>query len=201
MTWIAFRFAVHQGPSPKPFLLLRQTLARCAQVLPQPARSLPIHGGAHLHKAKSEARFSRSSRLRPPLVKTCAHRAKRLQGRIAPSRTANCFRGQIAPSRTKPVRYVRIRLRLRLVFLGELSKSPGRSQPRARTGVLGQLGGSHIGRFCPRRCDFPGEGTPRYPPRHHTSSRIAATISLSSSGGSRKSEEVKQHFARQGDQL
>ena len=188
MTWIAFRFAVHQGPSPKPFALFRQTLARCAQVLPQPARSLPIHGGAHLHKAKSEARFSRSSRLRPPLVKTCAHRAKRLQG-------------QIAPSRTKPVRYVRIRLRLRLVFLGELSKSPGRSQPRARTGVLGQLGGSHIGRFCPRRCDFPGEGTPRYPPRHHTSSRIAATISLSSSGGSRKSEEVKQHFARQGDQL
>ena len=128
MTWIAFRFTVHQGPSPKPFALFRQTLARCAQVLPQPARSLPIHGGAHLHKAKSEARFSRSSRLRPPLVKTCAHRAKRLQERIAPSRTANCFRGQIAPSRTKPVRYVRIRLRLRLVFLGELSES-ARPQP------------------------------------------------------------------------
>ena len=104
--------------------------------------------------------------------------------------------GTNRPVVDKTRRYVRIRLCLQLVFLGELSKSPGRSQPRVRTSVLGQLGGSHIGRFCPRRCDFPGEGTPRYPPRHHTPSRIAATISLNSSGGSRKGEEVKGHFAR-----
>lgn len=81
MTWIAFRFAVHQGPSPEPFPLLHQALARCAQVLPQPARSLPIHGGAHLHKAKSErCGFSRSSRLWLLLVKPAHIEQKGFRG-------------------------------------------------------------------------------------------------------------------------
>ena len=105
MTWIAFRFAVHQGPSPKPFALFRQTLARCAQVLPQPARSLPIHGGAHLHKAKSEARFSRSCRLRPPLVKTCAHRAKKVTGADRPVADGKLLSGTNRPvaDKTRPI--------------------------------------------------------------------------------------------------
>ena len=122
--------------------------------------------------------------------------SKRTRSRFAPSRTAKLLSGTNRPAVDRVCRYVRIRLRLQLVFLGELSKSPGRSQPRVRTGVLGQLGGSHIGKFCPRRCDFPGKGTPRYPSRHHTSSRIAATICLSSSGGARKGGEVEGRFAR-----
>ena len=75
-------------------------LARCAQVSPQLTRSLPIRERARRHSTSSEGcGFRQPFRLRPPVVKTCAHRAKSYRGRIfwpflrsGPSRTDSACR-------------------------------------------------------------------------------------------------------------
>ena len=64
-----------------------ELFARCAQVLLQPPRLFPMRRRAHLYKARSNrCGFSRSCHLLPPLVKTCAHRAKEFLGRGAEER-------------------------------------------------------------------------------------------------------------------
>lgn len=58
-------------------------------------------------------------------------------------------------------RYVRIRLHLRLVFLGQFVKSPGHRLSRTYPSIQAVLSDSHIGDFCPRGADFREEGVLR----------------------------------------
>lgn len=58
-------------------------------------------------------------------------------------------------------RYVRIRLHLRFVFLGQLVKSPGRRPLRTYQSIQAVLSDSHIDDFCPRGADFREEGVLR----------------------------------------
>lgn len=58
-------------------------------------------------------------------------------------------------------RYVRIRLHLRLVFLGQFVKSPGHRLSRTYPSIQAMLSDSHIGDFCPRGADFREEGVLR----------------------------------------
>ena len=75
-------------------------LARCAQVSPQLACSLPIRERARRHSTSSEGcGFRQPFRLRPPVAKTRAHRANSYWGRIfwpflgsGPSRTDSACR-------------------------------------------------------------------------------------------------------------
>lgn len=55
-------------------------------------------------------------------------------------------------------RYVRIRLHLRFVFLGQLVKSPGRRPLRTYQSIQAVLSDSHIDDFCPRGADFREKG-------------------------------------------
>ncbi len=80
---------------------------------------------------------------------------------LVPSRTANCLQGLVALSWTEIVRYVRIRLHLRLVFLGQFVKSPGHRLSRTYPSIQAVLSDSHIGDFCPRGADFREEGVLR----------------------------------------
>lgn len=58
-------------------------------------------------------------------------------------------------------RYVRIRLHLRFVFLGQLVKSPGHRPLRTYQSIQAVLSDSHIGDFCLRGADFREEGVLR----------------------------------------
>lgn len=58
-------------------------------------------------------------------------------------------------------RYVRIRLPLRFVFLGQLVKSPGHRPLRTYQSIQAVLSDSHIDDFCPRGADFREEGVLR----------------------------------------
>ena len=85
-------------------------------------------------------------------VKTCAHRAKSFQGRVAPSRTANCLQaGRFVVDRNR--RYVRIRLHLRLVFPATHQKPRSRAVEE-HTKAFRRCFRTHIGDFCPRGLIF-----------------------------------------------
>lgn len=58
-------------------------------------------------------------------------------------------------------RYVRIRLPLRFVFLGQLVKSPGHRPLGTYQSIQAVLSDSHIDDFCPRGADFREEGVLR----------------------------------------
>ena len=58
-------------------------------------------------------------------------------------------------------RYVRIRLHLRLVFSGQLVKSPGHRPSMTYLSIQVVLSDSHIDDFCPRGADFREEGVLR----------------------------------------
>lgn len=58
-------------------------------------------------------------------------------------------------------RYARIRLHLRLVFSGQLVKSPGHRPSMTYLSIQAVLSDSHIDDFCPRGADFREEGVLR----------------------------------------
>ena len=69
------------GHRRNPICCLAEIFTRCAQVLPQPVCSLPLRRPALLYGTRSErCDYSWSFRLWPPIVKTCAHRAKIFSG-------------------------------------------------------------------------------------------------------------------------
>lgn len=70
-----------KGSSWMPFSCFAKFFDRRTQVLSQLARSLSERRRAQLCSTRSEkCSIFQSFRLRPPLAKTCAHRAKRYQG-------------------------------------------------------------------------------------------------------------------------
>ena len=80
---------------------------------------------------------------------------------LAPSRTANFFTGAGRFVVDRDRRYVRIRLHLRLAFLGQFVKSPRRRSSRTYPSIQAMLSDSHIDDFCPRGADFREEGVLR----------------------------------------